>query len=198
MEAAKCEYYPQELVSSKLNLIEIIEKLYYRQINQMPTILFIGDQGTPEGIINHADLNKRPVSVVLYIALSDFETKLSKLIVNYREEDWWLRKLGENDRKKLQEKFELEKESGVELDMMHCAMLSHKLKVLNNTEELWRKLGFNSRKQVKKLGSLNKWRNRVYHKADKKDLIYNKNDLIELWEVLIRLNSILESLNRKF
>ena len=118
------------------------------------------------GVITPADLNKLAARTYFYNLLAELEITLAGFIHKHKyTEDKIFALIGDDEKRQEQIQKKLD-DASLELDIVHTLYLSEMVNLLqrDNDDTLRKKLGFSSKRQVKKrLNGLVDFRNAVMH-----------------------------------
>jgi hypothetical protein len=140
-------------------------------------------------LVTISDLNRRPVRALIYPALAQLEELMANFIDDALPDHWdWLGCLAEDAQARLVGRWEVEKRSSVDTDVMAGCTLSEMLKIVKQSVTLWRQLGVTSPNNFdKQFGSIPDLRNQVMHPV--RPLVRDQTDVGKLHR---RLLSVIE------
>ena len=118
------------------------------------------------GIVTWSDLQKPPVSMVVFGLVLAAEAALDKLIVQHHGPNW-AELLSDARREKAVEVLEDRRRRNIDIDLIQCLMLEDRLTLLRKGQELREELGFAAAKDVRAWGKeLLPLRNVLAHGGD--------------------------------
>lgn len=192
-------------VESSLTCKEAAEKISINQViseeTRIETLLslfmkqdffFVIGQTEVTGIVTYADLNSKPVRVLLYILISELESLLLSKIKEEFEDGRYLDLLGEDPKRKVKAGYEKSRKGNAEISMEQYLTTSDIVNIVSKSR-LRNKLGYLSRSQAEKhLGPLVKLRNEVMHPC--RPLVGSRGDANRLREKYVRMIELIEKL----
>src|SRR2546426_1888266 len=111
---------PSNLMSSNSRITSALPLIHRAQF------FFVLHQDEIAGIITHADFDKRPVRVLLYLLFSELESSLQRLMRMYEATPaYWFDKLPPNAKKEVARWHKKREAKGVKLDALDCFSLIH-------------------------------------------------------------------------
>lgn len=147
--------------------------------------LFVFDNNDFAGIITYADLNRRPIHVFCYIAISEFEKMLRNVVLKKYNDDSWLIKLSDKSQRDIGGIYILEKAKGVERSLLECITITQLAEIISSEGECFQSLGYSSRNEVNlKMKKIIDWRNSIMHG---RNLIYSIEGGKELFDFIYEL-----------
>jgi hypothetical protein len=180
-------------VSPKISLDVLLERLSTRQ-----GIMVESDDEPSEikGIITVSDLNKPRPRSILYLYLSDLESKLSMIIHERYDDPWeWINHLSEAEQARVLGYWELSKRRNVDPDLgaLCSCTLTNLVTVVTKDEQLLRQLGYSSKKKAEaELNPLIPLRNTIMHAV--RPLVLHPKDVSDLREKLQVIDRVLNRL----
>jgi len=148
-----------ELLTDTASLINALEVL------KNSDRVFVSSFGEVSGIITRGDLQKQPVRMWIFALISLIEMQMLRIIRICFSEDQWGDSLGGRI-EKAKTIYNQRKNINEAIDLADCLQLCDKSKILSESKEICRKLGY-SKKQFKKfMGRLNKLRDNLAHSQD--------------------------------
>ncbi len=155
--------------------------------------LFVFDNDDFIGIITYADLNRRPIHVFCYIAISEFENMLREVTSKKYDNDLWLSKLSEKNQRDIGAVYISEKAKRVERSLLECSTITHLSEIVKKKGDFYQSLGYTCEKDVKKkMKKLIDWRNSIMHG---RNLITGKDGGRELFEFIYELGEQMENVS---
>lgn len=195
-ENNKLSYIKREDIENhkniKNNFINISEEEKVKTYTQIPEIiekfetfyyLFVYDEKNMfTGLITYADLNKPPLYSYLYIIISYFETLLRDVIeINYRKDEW-LKLLSEDNQKIIKDRFDDDKNKGIEISYLECTTLCHITQILGKEKKITNLSCYSGKQKYKsKIKKILNYRNSIMHS---KTLITSKKECKEFYYFL--------------
>lgn len=167
--------------------IETLLSLFTKQ-----DFFFVIGQTEITGIVTYADLNSKPVRVLLYILISELESLLLSKIREEFEDEKYLDLLGEDQKRKVKAGYKKSKKGNAEISIDQYLTTSDIMNIISKSK-LRNKLGYSSRSQAEKyLGPLVELRNEVMHPC--RPLVSNRGDAERLWEKCVRIIKCIKKL----
>ncbi|WP_013321263.1 CBS domain-containing protein [Gloeothece verrucosa] len=192
-DIARQKIYHKDTVTAQTHILDVLEKMVINKRN----FVFLIHQNKVSGLISKVHFNSRSVKVYIYSLLSEFETRLARLIRKTIDQKVILEflenctNLEDENCRRLKEakiRYLADREKDYENNITEYMYLSDFLKIAK-TYELYKYLNYDSKKQFEKLNSLNDLRNRIMH--PERALISPEHPLEKLWERLDKLQEVL-------
>lgn len=178
---------PDEKIDYNVKIDDVINKFNdYRY-------LFVYDKNNFAGIITYADLNRRPIHVFCYIAISEFEKLLRKFVLKKFNDDSWLNKLSDTNQREIGGIYISEKAKGVERSLLECTTLTQLKEIIASKGEWFQSLGYSSKDEFNsKIKKINDRRNSIMHG---RNLILNVDGGKELFDFIYELGEQMGNIN---
>ena len=178
---------PNEKINCDTGIDDVINKFNeYRY-------LFAFDNNDFTGIITYADLNRRPIHVFCYIAISEFEKMLRNVVLKKYNDNSWLKKLSDKSQRDIGSIYISEKAKGVERSLLECSTITQLAEIIRSEGECFQSLGYSSRNEVNiKMKKIIDWRNSIMHG---RNLISNMDGGKELFNFIYELGEQMGNVN---
>lgn len=150
---------PEQTVGPKANAIEVLQRFAeYRYV-------FVFDhQHKFSGLITYADLNKPPLYVLCFIAVSELERLLRQAVEIQFGGSVWLKRLSAGSHRDIGAVYIDAKANGVETTLLECTTITHLKEILMGDGSWIREVGYGSRDAFKRsMDRIIGWRNTVVH-----------------------------------
>lgn len=167
------------LVTSSLSLTKAIAALKHR------AFFFVLEGNHILGIVTRSDLQRPAVGMVIFSISLAAEAGLTQLVQRSYRNDWF-RHLSQGRQDYVTGIFDQRHRSNTEISRLDCMMLEDRLCLVGTRPELWRQLGFVSRRQFEDWAdTLKNLRNTLAHGGDVLDVQPRPIEAIELFEKLV-------------
>lgn len=156
--------------------------------------LFVMENRCLKGIITRADINKRAFRTLLFMILSELESWLVNLI-HYRIScETNLHLLSEDRAKEVLYNFWMAKAGNMEIALEQYLSFSDIVNIImkSNDNSCWQLMGYGSKKQVERLGSLIELRNKVAHST--RNLTEREDSILDIFQEYTKIWELLENL----
>lgn len=148
---------------TKISPQTILENVLKLLINE--PVLFVVENDDLVGIITRADVNKRAFRTLFYIVITELESLLANLVETHLPCTEYLHLAGEERAKEVLYNYWRAKAGNVETQLEQYLSFSDIFNLISRSKNrnVWQLLGYKSRRQVERLGTLVDLRNRVMH-----------------------------------
>lgn len=187
MGAGLCQDYielfkPFDLVSDSTPLIDLF------QIFKKNSRVFVLNRNRVIGIITLADLQKPPITMLLFGLISILETNMLNIIRLHYPNNAWEKHISIGRASKAKELYELRLQRNEALDLADCLQLSDKIDLIIKDKDLRERMGYKSKKELEKLlKPIEYLRNRLAHSQD----IVNGTSWKEIFEIIESIEQLL-------
>lgn len=170
----------KDVIPAQTSILDLIEKF----VGNERLFFFLSYEYRIAGLVSVANLNSRQVKFYLFALLCELETRLGRLIHSDLSEEQVYSKLDEETRNI----YKADRDKGFNNDAVQYLYLSSLIDIVR-AEDLFKQMGYPSKKQFEKLNTLNELRNQVMHPV--RSLVHNKESLKKLWERIEKLQDVL-------
>lgn len=150
---------------------------------------FVSILGQVGGIATRGDLHKAPIRMWLFSLISLAEMQLLRLLKSFTTESDWTAALKKARHEQAEKLLRDRRKKNEALDLADCFQFCDKRTILMKHESLWKKLGFESRRDGESfLKNLEDLRNEIAHSQD-----FLPRDLSKLATLVKRTERFLEA-----
>ncbi|WP_066304095.1 hypothetical protein [Bacillus sp. FJAT-29814] len=167
------KFSADDLISDSTSLIDLLD------IFQDKEFIFILERNSVSKIVTVADLQKQPIRMLAFSLISLLEMYLLSLIKGYYSNESWIPLLSESRLDMAKKLMEARMENNEALTLLDNTQLGDKGTIVQKTQELVDKLGFESKSQCRDFfKKIEKLRNNTAHSQQK--IYHDNNEFIAL------------------